>query len=165
MIGNLRRLSDDDLKKLLAKPARIADYLYEDDDGFGPYVDMDVDKAWSGLNFLLTGDVGPGAFPLGFLVAGGTSIGDEDVGYGPARGFSNAQVKQIAEALKGLDRNALMAKYDPAQMASKGVYPAIWKRQEDTVRNFESLLEHFDEMREFIKSAAGAGQAMVVYLS
>ena len=104
MIGCLRLLPDSDLGRLLADPSLLPDYLDgEEVDGFGPFADLDVDKAWHGIHFLLTNSAEGGSFPLAFLIVGGRNIGDEDMGYGPARGFAAREVAQIAAALSKVD--------------------------------------------------------------
>src|ERR1700722_3238791 len=96
MIGTFRRTRDARLDALVSNPDTISDYLagYPDDaaDAGEAYADLDVDKAWHGLHFLLTGTAWEGAPPLDFIVKGGRQIGDVDVGYGPARAFSSADV-------------------------------------------------------------------------
>lgn len=58
----------------------------------------DLDKAWHGLHYLLTQSPDAGAPPLNFLIAGGTEIARQEVGYGPARVFRAAEVKPISGA-------------------------------------------------------------------
>src|SRR4051812_40770621 len=100
MIAALRRLSDSDLLHLQKKPELVADYLAENPlDGFGPFADLDIDKAWHAIHFLLTGTAWEGEPPLDFLAIGGTEIG-EDLGYGPARGLVSSQVRELATALE-----------------------------------------------------------------
>jgi hypothetical protein len=173
MIGNLRRLSDADLDRLLASPAKISPYLYEGEDDeedevdqdFGSHADIDIDKAWHGLHFLLTGESETGTFPLGFLLAGGTAVGEEDVGYGPARGFRSPQVKQIAAALGSIDRATLAARFDWQKLARAKIYPDIWGRRDQEALNLEYLLDAFDTVRDFLTGAAEAGEALLVYLN
>jgi hypothetical protein len=102
IIGCFRRLPNRDLERLLAEPGLVTGYLYnadgeEAEDGFGSFAELDVDKAWHGIHFLLTGAAWGDNRPECFIVASGREIGDDDVGYGPARGFTSSEVKQIAE--------------------------------------------------------------------
>ena len=56
MIMMFRRLSDADLARLREEPELVAEYIGEADlDGFGPFADLDIDKAWHAIHFLLTG--------------------------------------------------------------------------------------------------------------
>jgi|SoiMethySBSTD1v2_1073268.scaffolds.fasta_scaffold17387_12 hypothetical protein len=164
IIGNLRSLSDDDLTILLEQPDNIAAYLYEDDSGFGPHGDIDIDKAWHGLHFLLCGSATRDDWPFAFLVNWGRPIGDEDVGYGPARGFFSGEVKQISEALNQLDHARLETRFDPETMAREEIYPMIWA-PEEARESLEYLLGYFDSMRGFINATAEADGGLLVYLS
>src|ERR1700691_2716073 len=105
MIGTFRRASDDRIEALLRDPGGITDFLNDDADA-GDEEDargnFDVDKAWHGIHFLLTGTAWEGTPPLDFIVRGGQEVGDVHVGYGPARAFTSAEVRKIADALRPL---------------------------------------------------------------
>ena len=59
-----------------------------------PGEQLDVDKAWHGLHFLLTGTADGGAEPASYLLTGGEELGDdEDV---QARLLRPAQVRALA---------------------------------------------------------------------
>ncbi len=58
---------------------------------------------------------------LAFVVHG-PEIGDVDVGYGPARGFSNADVRGIASALETIDATSLMADWDADAIRQQEIY-------------------------------------------
>jgi Domain of unknown function (DUF1877) len=47
--------------------------------------EADLDKAWHGIHYLLTGTAWEGEPPLDFLVRGGRTVGTIEVGYSPAR--------------------------------------------------------------------------------
>jgi len=55
---------------------------------------LDLDKAWGGLHFLLTGTAWEGEPPHSFLLDGDT-VGDIDVGYGPARVHRSAALPSL----------------------------------------------------------------------
>jgi hypothetical protein len=174
MIGNFRRISDAKLNSLLAEPDTITDFLYpEEENADAPeseaFADLDVDKAWHGIHCLLTGTAWEGEPPLGFIVSGGQEIGDVDVGYGPARGFTSAEVRAIAGALSALDRDALLARYDPAAMNQLEIYPASpdgWPpRDKDEDGLIEYLTDYYDMLRDFVLGAAKEGEALLVYLN
>src|SRR5687767_12235877 len=73
----------------------------------------DLDKAWHGLHYLLTRTAWEGDAPLNFLVAGGREVGDIDVGYGPARVLSAAEVRAAADALARLTDEELRSRFNP----------------------------------------------------
>ena len=130
-----------------------------------PADELDIDKAWHGLHFLFTGEAWAGEPPLGFILAGGTEIGDEDVGYGPARAFTSAEVGEIAAAFDTLTRDELARRFDPARMMELEIYPEIWDRDPTDDDTLEYLLEYFDLLKEFVSRGAASGRGMLVYLS
>jgi hypothetical protein len=173
MIGNFRRLSEAKLNALLAKPDGIVEFLEQEGDADATeseaFADLDVDKAWHGIHFLLTGTAWEGEPPLDFIVSGGRSIGDEDVGYGPARGFTSKEVREIAGALSDLTSDALLARYDHATMNQLDVYPGGpdgWQpRDRDENGLVEYLTENYEQLREFLIGAAREGEAVLIYLN
>lgn len=164
MIGIFRRLPGEDLARLLRDPSPILEYLQEEpSEDFGPFVDVDVDKAWHGIHFLLTGTAWEGDEPLDFIAKGGQPIGDEDVGYGPARGYTPEQVGRLATTLAALSDEQLRGRYNPRAMEAAEIYPNIWKREGD--EGLEYLLGYFHELRDFIAAGAAAGEALIVFMS
>src|SRR5262245_31900716 len=103
-----RRLTAQDLQRLQADPS-LTDELIEEDDDMPDH--LDLDKSWHALHFLLAGTEWEPTEGAGEAVLGGEPIG-EDVGYGPARLLTADQVHVIADHLRGLDIDALRARYD-----------------------------------------------------
>jgi hypothetical protein len=163
MIGNFLRISTKKVVALRERPDRIKKVLFpdHDDTAMSDDVLLDVDKAWNGIHFLLTG--GEGEFPLDFIL-GGEPLGDIDVGYGPARAFDADQVRAIAAALTPLTRDALAPRFDPAQLRAHNVYPGFrdgWDQPDDR----DYLLDHYENLRAFVLETAEAGAGMIVYLN
>jgi Domain of unknown function (DUF1877) len=190
MIGNFRSLSDDDLRALLENPARVEQLLYGDDlfagtngevvslfggptsqppsepdewEQDGDADEIDVDKAWHGIHFLLTGTAWEGTFPLNFIVSGGKEVGDVDVGYGPARALTSEDVRRLDAALEPLTSEELERRFDPKQMSKLQIYPEIWADEDDD--SLEYLIEYYTELRAFVRRAAERGDALLVYLN
>ena len=124
--------------------------------------ETDLDKAWHGIHFLLTGSAWEGDPPLNFLVAGGTEVGDIDVGYGPARVFRSSEVAEIHKALDGLQEHDLRNRYKPDVMIENDIYPSIWDRDPDEDGALDYLLEYFFELKSFISAAASKRLGIVV---
>jgi len=124
---------------------------------------FDVDKAWHGIHFLLTGSDWEGDGPLAFILHGGREI-KEDLGYGPLHGFTSAEVKEISKALDGLNVPALHEKADPAQFTTNEIYPEIWATQpkEECIGY---VTESLKELREFVRKTAQSNRALIVYLA
>lgn len=165
MIGNFRALPDEELQALFADPARVEQLLYASffggsTNGHGD--ELEVDKAWHGLHFLLTGTAWEGTFPLNFIVVGGEEVGD-DLGYGPARGLTSSEVQSIDAALESLTPAELGQRFDAGRMTELQVYPNGWAHDPEGEREY--LLEYYTDLRAFVRRTAERGHALLVYLS
>ena len=163
MMGNFRALSDGELDALFANPARVEQLLYESLlSGNGNGNELDIDKSWHGLHFLLTGSAWEGSFPLNFIVAGGQEVGD-DLGYGPARGLTSTEVAQVDAALEPLTSDELGQRFDAQRMTELQIYPDGWTHDPEGERGY--LLDFYADLRAFVHRTAGQGHALLVYLS
>ena len=158
-----RRLSADELRAVFDDPAVVTGLLFgdlDDDDAEMPEPELDLDKSWHGLHYLLTGtdwEVGEGA---GAAILGGEAIG-EDGGYGPARLVSAEAVRGIVEALDAIDAETLRARFDLDAMAAADIYPSRWAAED-----FDGFLApRFADLRRFYRSAADQGQAVLLTLT
>ncbi|HEX5052389.1 MAG TPA: YfbM family protein [Planctomycetota bacterium] len=125
----------------------------------------DLDKAWHGIHYLLTGTASAGDPPLDFLVAGGRAVGDIDVGYGPARVFTREQTRSACDALRAVTDEDLRARFDPADMLAKEIYPEIWDRAPEHDDTLGYLIENVQTLRRFLEQAVAQDLGMVVYLT
>ena len=109
--------------------------------------ETDLGKAWHGLHYCLTQDIGEGDHPLGFILYGGRAAGNLDVGYGPARLLTSAETAEINLLLQKVSSDDLKANYEPEKMDD--VYPSvIWSRTDED--NFEYINENFVELKKFV---------------
>lgn len=152
-------------QRLFGRPARAkasaVDFLLAP----GEVDTIDLDKAWHGIHFLLTGTAWEGEPPLNFLMQGGTVIGEVEVGYGPARGMTAAEVQAVAAALAGIDEAFMRARFDPAQMTQLDIYPGIWDRDPAEDDSFGYCMEYFGELRTFVMRAAERGAGLIISLT
>ena len=185
MIGCFCALNDEDLSAVTADPKRMQllwgappppskpgfiarlfgakdPPLVEQWQPSAPIDQFDVDKAWQGIHFLLTGTDWEGSGPLAFVLQGGKEIA-EDMGYGPARGFSSAEVKAIAEALSAVAPSALFDEADPAEFTKKEIYPEIWDG-EPKEECIGYVIEYLKELISFVQHAADSGRALITYI-
>jgi uncharacterized protein DUF1877 len=126
----------------------------------------DLDKAWHGIHFLLTGTAQDGEPPLNFLVAGGQPVGDIEIGYRPARVYPAAETRQIAAALAGVTDAQVRDRYDPARMRREEVYPDIWGRTDSGQdEGLEYVMENLGILRGILQTAIDANLGLVVYLT
>lgn len=164
MNGNFRALPDEELQALIGEPSRVEQLLYASFFGGsnGNGDELEIDKAWHGLHFLLTGTAWEGSVPLNFIVSGGEEVGD-DLGYGPARGLNSEDVKKIDTALDPLTTDELRQRFDADRMTELEIYPFGWSHDPDGELDY--LLEFFTELRAFVRRTAERRHALLVYLS
>jgi hypothetical protein len=164
-----RRLSAVELRAVLDEPSTASTLLYgdlNDEDAEMPDPELDLDKSWHAIHYLLTGtawDIGDDA--AGAAILGGDEVGedDEDDGYGPARLLDPESVRAIADALDTLDPETLRARLDPTMMAAAEIYPNVWT---DGTVDFDNVIApHFAELRRFYRSAATEGHAVLIAIA
>ncbi|WP_448562651.1 YfbM family protein [Trichothermofontia sp.] len=161
MIGNLRMISDDGIDRLLAEPEAIyaiVDSVDDPEDNNS----LTLDKAWHVIHYLLTGETWGGAFPEGFLLVGGTPIGEEDVGYGPARAFRASEVAILATTVASLDDPTFCDRFSVKRLQAAGIYPSFGNRSDAEECSY--FLAYFQQLRTFLQQAAASQQGLLVYL-
>jgi hypothetical protein len=152
-------VSQSDLERFKKDSQLLEDFVYGDDQ-----IDennyLDIDKAWDGILFLLTG--GGIARPNGKLsriIDSGQYIDeDQELGYGPACYLTMDEVKEISKLIEEISEEELKARFNPKKMTELQVYPDIW---EDDDSAFEYLSEYFMELKSFYKKAAENGYAVI----
>ena len=162
MIMYLLRISKQELESYIDKP----DLFLENrvDDAYS----MDIDKAWGGILYLLTGK----AFASGSPEDEVDSLNriffsaqffdeDMDVGYGPAHYLTPEQVAGIHHKIASLTEADLKARYDTEAMnEEEELYPSLdWNEE-----IFEYLYFHFQALQSFFATAASRGEAIVTFL-
>ena len=163
MVGCFAAVSPETLSQLRGDPEAIEEYLYPNDGEDEPPYYIDVDKAWHGIHYLLNGQADGGMLPLSLAVVGGEEFGPE-VGYGPARFLTPAQVSAVSAALSGLTLEALRERFDPQDMKAKEIYPdVIWVRDGEDA--FDYLMEGYQQLVVFYRDAASRGDGALQWLS
>jgi Domain of unknown function (DUF1877) len=122
---------------------------------------FDVDKAWQGIHFLLTGSDWEGEGPAAFMLHGGREI-DEDLGYGAPHGFNSKEVKEIVRTLDQLNLDELYAKADPKTFAANEIYPNIWDEPKEECIGY--VMDNLKDLKEFLGKTAQSNRALIVYL-
>ena len=165
MTGNLLRVTNDELEKYLKDSSLLENNIYNDEtDGENPNL-VDIDKAWEGIIFLLTGQSLANAdHPLLNVLFSGQLIDDEqDLGYGPAHYLTPEQVKDLNDQITDITTADLKQKYDPRRMSELEIYPTIWEEEGDGA--FEYLSEYFINLQEAYLEAAKNGEAIITFIS
>jgi hypothetical protein len=127
----------------------------------GAGAELSLDKAWHGVHYVLSGTVEPNGSLLGQAVLGGSEIGEDFSGYGPARLFTPAQVAELAGALDDpqVEQDAA-ARFDPDRMTQLRIYPFGW----DDPGGREWVFDALRDLRGFYSGAASRGNAIVTCL-
>jgi hypothetical protein len=125
----------------------------------------DLDKSWHGIHYLLTSSADETETPLQFLVAGGTDVGDEDVGYGPPRAFTSAEARTIASALSAVSDDELRSRFAPHAMMRAKIYPEIWDRDPQDDDTLGYLMEYVAILRRAMSTVTSRGHGLLVVLT
>jgi len=158
MVFEARMLSATRAEEVAADPD-LLEGLVEEDTAREEF--LDLDKAWHGLHWLLTGTTGDASTPAGQAIMGGAELG-EDWGYGPPRLLGPDDVRRVADALAEVDDDELRGRFDPAAMKAADVYPFIWD-EEDVFAEY--LAPSFAMLQEFYARAASRGDAVLALIT
>jgi hypothetical protein len=125
--------------------------------------EVELDKAWHGIHYLLTGSAEPSGTLASKVIMGGESIGP-DQGYGPAQLLKPDEVKAIAQLLEQTTPDMLRERFKPKEMTRLGIYPdVIWERDGDEALQY--VLDYYKLLAAFYKRAAERGQAVLFAIS
>jgi len=161
MRAGLAPLSAAQLDALRADPDAVGKVVYSNDEQDREHA-IDLDKAWHGIHWLLTGEGWGGEPPLSLAILGGTDIGP-DQGYGPARFVTPQQVGAVAVALAALTDEDLARRYDAKTMDERHIYPTVWER--DGAEALGYLIHHVHVLARFYAKAAQRGDAVLQWIS
>lgn len=165
MIAKYLRVSQAELETYSKDSSKLEDRIYREDNAEDPNL-INLDKAWEGIFFLLTGaglsNIEDAKEPLSLLLNTALEIDPEqDMGYGPAMYNTISQVKEISAALNIITTDDLYTRYDAEKMTALGVYPEIWD-EEDAV---EYLIEKFDMLKAFYNDAVSEQHAVIFFIN
>ena len=134
--------------------------------------EYDMDKMWdamckmlTGRNFkqrLKTGDIFSSKEPFGWAIFGRSALNEE---LSEMVSYANASdVKEVAEMLKNVDINALLAKINLKEFASSKTYPDIFGCESEFENIKASLKEHFAGVLNFYQNAASNGLGVIIVI-
>src|SRR5262249_14637966 len=126
---------------------------------------VDLDKAWHGIHYLLTGTAWEGDPPLNFLVKGGREIGDDEIGLGPPRSLTSRETREIASALAALRDDELRARFAPGEMMQLEIYPEIWDRDPAEEDTLGYLMEYLGQLRSGLQGVVARGHGLLVTIT
>lgn len=129
--------------------------------------EIDLDKAWHGIYYLLTGKADKGEAPACYLQEGGVEIGKDYhdyVGAGPARTLSAQQTQAFHQHLSSLSEDMLRARYSKEAMKQFKIYPERFFESVEETEALAYLMEHFSNLKAFVAKAAAQQQGLIIYL-
>ncbi|MFH9613275.1 YfbM family protein [Streptomyces pratensis] len=112
-------------------------------------------QTWHLLGFLLQRS----AFPVD-VVHGEESLSTDHWGYGPPQYLTPERVQLAADALGRMTYDQLIEGVDPSELTKAEVYPQIW----DSPASLEWAGDIFTPLTEFFRSAASAGDAILIWI-
>jgi hypothetical protein len=165
MILVLAALRDEELQGVIENPGRAFELIAPDDvEAVASPNLADLDKAWHGIHYLLTGTAWGGDPPLNSLLVGGSDVPDPDQewGYGPPRCVWAADALAFARAFETVSDDQLSARFDPPDMMAKGIYPEIWNRDPSEDDTLGYLMEYVVVLRKFLRSTAAQNKGVLI---
>jgi hypothetical protein len=162
MIGNVLRLKDTELEEYLKDSSLLVNRIYSGNTDSSNLID--IDKAWEGIVFLLTGQcLAEADHPLTAVLFSGQLVDpNQDLGYGPAHYLRPHQVAELNDQIAIITVDDLRQRYDAAKMMELGVYPEIWDEGNDA---FDYLASYFTSVRQLYNNAARNQDAIITFVS
>lgn len=164
MIGNIVRVSQSELEKFIDNSELFENLIY-DDKNFDADWFLDLDKAWEGIQFILTGSGMSGIQESNKLSRAFFSFQildeEQDLGYGPVQYLTAEEVKEINSEIQKIDQSILKERIDGEKMMAQGIYPSIWTENE----SIEYLTEIFIEFKEFYQKATENNEAILSFIN
>lgn len=164
MSGHFQRITPQQLAECQAEPERVLDILYPPFASTDERLHLDIDKSWHAIHFLLTGSADERVPPLGNAVLGGNELGDVDLGMGPGRYLTAAEVRHITAALGQIPATTLREHFSLSALAAANIYPNVWRRG-DAETEWAYILPYYTALVAFYHAAAQAGDAMLLYIN
>ena len=157
MIGQFVAIPQEELDVILKEPDSAFSIL-----GKYPENDIDLDKAWHGIHFLLNGEPYGGEYPLVHAVFGMEKIEEQKhENVNPMFGTPAKNVKEIADAICSINEEQFRAKYDQKALQDAAIYPDSWN---DPEKEMDFLTSYFEDLQEFYKEAASKNLAVITYI-
>jgi Domain of unknown function (DUF1877) len=163
VIAHFISIDETKIAVLAANEDALCAYVYPQNPD-DPDVDLvDLDKAWHGIGFLLTGkDWDVEAAPPANAIYGGEAFGI-DLGMGQPRFFTEGETKEIAEGLDLLTVDLLKKRFDPIKMMEMNIYPNTWDR--DAGEELDYLLSNFEILCTFFRQASQRKRAVITWVA
>ena len=181
MIYRLRRANDAQLERLCRHPRLIESFLYDEareeavirtglwdklassfaftrsesvtSDAREEGDEIDLDKSWHVMHYLLTGEELGTESPLSLIQQDYPSIGDIDIGWGPAFAINAATMAAFARAAAPIEFSRFRYRFDPDAMSAVDIYLGGAFESNDDV-GFAYVEGYFEILRDFSTDCA-----------
>jgi Domain of unknown function (DUF1877) len=166
MTGEYLRLAPDELQAAIARPGWLADHAEQVRDAelvrapaSAQARHLSTEKAWHVIDYIL----GRARFPVQIVYGEEDlpGIGEDDWSYGPPSYLTPDRVRVAADALARTTFDDLVAGLEPADMAREERYPYVG----DEPESLEWVRDCFEPLAPYFQAAAGAGEAIVVWIA
>jgi hypothetical protein len=168
MIAYLIRVSARELDSYRNDSSLLSNKLESHFEGKNESSIQDLDKAWEGVYFILTGqalaDYGTNGsiHPLAKTIFSESIIDENlDFGYGPATYVTTEEVKYVNNIISEISEQEIHKRFNGSLMQELGIYPEIWD-DEDAL---PYLLENFKNLQDVYAAAAQNNEAVIVFLT
>jgi hypothetical protein len=169
----LKRISKEQLRELLAMPVQERREVYLPEDYVSPEDFIDLDKAWHGIHFILTGTIENGLPPSCYLLTDGIVVGpsvlnnsntDRERILGEIdRALLNEQVKSFSEHLDTISDDEIKQRFFRSIPSMQDVYPGGWKVYPEDYCLY--LLDNFNILKSFIRETNESGKDLLIHFS
>ncbi len=181
MVYCLKRATDAQLTMLLRQPMLVENFLYDEareqtviraglwdklasNFGFKHHTlpfscereegdEIDIDKSWHVIHYLLTGDAEATDSPLSLLQRAYPSIGDQDIGWGPAFAIDAESMAEFARAVQPIRLSDFRYRFDPVRMSTEEIYLG-GSFEADDDEGFEYFEHWFGVLKDFANECA-----------
>lgn len=155
LVLKVREASENELQALASSDQNVDLFLDPERSN------LDLDKAWHAIHFLLSGNAFEADGPSGYLMMGGRPLGQVHHDYGPARALSPEEVKALYSVMQSMSDQDLQRRYRVEKM--KEIYPGYWE-PELNGEDFPYLLHYFRTLKEYLSKLVEAHKGAVVFL-
>jgi len=124
--------------------------------------EIDVDKDWHVIHFLLTGSAQACDRPEGSLLADDRPIGVGDVGVGRPWALLPDEIARFAQAISDFRYADMTDRFDIGEMLRQDVYSAGAVENESWC--LDSLWKRIGTLRDFVTTASRNGQGVILFM-
>ena len=161
MVLNLIRVSKEDLDSFLNNSDLLEERVYNEEN-FDAEWYFDLDKAWDGVQYLLSKKSGvhlkPPLTPIDRVMFTFKYIDEEqDLGYGPGQYLTPEEVKETSAALSSISIDDFSKRYNGEDMERIGIYPGGWT--DPQLKDY--VVDSLKNLIEFYSIAANSNQAVI----